>query len=277
MQSFRGQIPDRVFNEALAVPSTDGSGWARGNLRKAFSLLEAAGWMVKNQELVNEQGEHFEFEILLVSQAFERIMLPWVRNLRRLGMKVNLRLVDTAQYINRMRSFEYDALVVSIGQSENPGNEQRNFWTSEAADSAGSRNFSGIKSEVVDTLVDQLIQSSDREMLTAYVKALDRLLLFGFYVVPNWHLAADRILYWDKFGRPDVPLKNGVNFMRWWFDEAKIDRLSRAVLDESPEGENKDGPERPWWLLITVLLLGVWMLKRYFSRRKHIGGRGEAS
>jgi len=273
LEVYRGQIPERIFTDVLAVPATDGSGWARDNLRKAFALLAEAGWTVKDQKLVNAQGEPFKFEILLVSQAFERIMLPWVRNLRRLGMEVNVRLVDTAQYINRMRSFEFDALIASIGQSDNPGNEQRNYWTTAAAKSEGSRNFAGIQSEVIDTLVDELIQSPDRETLSAYVKAIDRLLLFGFYVVPNWHLAADRILYWDKFGRPDIALKHGVNYMRWWFDKDKVARLAIAMENELPAQEGEGGSGRPWWTLILVVLLGGWMLRRYFVR----GGKAASS
>jgi microcin C transport system substrate-binding protein len=267
LEAFRDNVPDRVFSQAVEIPSTDGSGWARDNIRKAFTLLKAAGWTVQNLKLVNEKGEQFEFEILLVSQAFERIMLPWVRNLRRLGMKVNVRLVDTAQYINRMRSFEFDALIASIGQSNNPGNEQRNYWTSVAAETQGSRNFPGISNEVIDTLVEKLIQSPDRETLAAYVKAIDRLLLFGFYVVPNWHLAADRILYWDKFSRPGIPLKNGVNYMRWWFDEAKVALLKRALGNQSPVEQDTVSAERPWWIFIVVLLLGGWMLRRYFAKK----------
>jgi len=274
LQGYRGQIPERVFTEAVAVPETDGSGWARDNLRKAFALLEAAGWTVKDQVLVNEQGEPLEFKILLVSQAFERIMLPWVRNLRRLGMNVNVRLVDTAQYINRMRSFEFDALIASIGQSENPGNEQRNYWTSQAAESPGSRNFPGIKDKVIDELVEKLIQAPDRQTLTAYVKAIDRLLLFGFYVVPNWHLAADRVLYWDKFSRPDSALKNGINYMRWWFDEDKVASLAQAMENEELIKNNPQQANRPWWILLAVLLLGGWMLKRYFARTERANRSG---
>lgn len=274
LQQYRGRIPERVFTEEPNIPATDGSGWARDNLRQAFRLLAEAGWTVQEQKLVNEDGEQFEFEILLVSQAFERIMLPWVRNLRRLGMKVNVRLVDTAQYINRMRSFEFDALIASIGQSENPGNEQRNYWTTSAAEAPGSRNYSGIRDEVIDEVVDRLIQSQDRETLTAYTRALDRLLLFGFYVVPNWHLAADRILYWDKFGIPDVPLKNGVDTSRWWFDDFKLARLKvlseELIPDADADAKEKD-VDRPWWMLAGIVLFGGWMLRRYFRRGKQGG------
>ncbi len=273
LQQYRGRIPERIFTEAPNIPATDGSGWARNNLRQAFSLLAEAGWTVQNQILVNENGEQFVFEILLVSQAFERIMLPWVRNLRRLGMKVNVRLVDTAQYINRMRSFEFDALIASIGQSENPGNEQRNYWTSSAADAPGSRNFSGIRDEVVDEVVDRLVQSQDRETLTAYTRVLDRLLLFGFYVVPNWHLAADRVLYWDKFGIPDVPLKNGVDTNRWWFDDFKLARLKVLTEGLQPDGEDASAGEESnrWWLLLVLIMLGGWMLRKYFRRGEQGG------
>ncbi len=272
LEQYRGRISERIFTEAPAIPSTDGSGWARDNLRQAFRLLEEAGWTVQDQKLVNAQGQQFEFEILLVSQAFERIMLPWVRNLRRLGMKVNVRLVDTAQYINRMRSFEFDALIAGFGQSENPGNEQRNYWTSSAAEAPGSRNFAGIRDEVVDEVVDKLIQSQDRETLTAYTKVLDRLLLFGFYVVPNWHLAADRVLYWDKFGIPEVPLKNGVDTNRWWFDDFKIARLKvlQQGLQADGEQNTQSRSDRPWWLLVAVIIGAGWMLRRYF--RKTGGG-----
>ncbi|MEE9446443.1 MAG: extracellular solute-binding protein, partial [Arenicellales bacterium] len=267
LKKHQGQISENIFTRPISTPATDGSGWARDNLRKAFVLLAEAGWTIKDQKLVNAQGEPFQFEILLVSQAFERIMLPWVRNLRRLGMEVNVRLVDTAQYINRIRSFDFDAFVSGFGQSDNPGNEQRNFWTSTAADTPGSRNYAGVKNPVIDQLVDALIASQDRASLTANTKALDRLLLNGHYVVPNWHLAADRVLYWDKFGRPDAPLKDGVDWSRWWFDEAKVTTLKAALEGQDAVLDNEDNqPKRPWWLLLGVLVLGGWMLKKYFGK-----------
>ncbi len=274
LQRYRGQIPERIFNQPITIPTTDGSGWARDNLRQAFKLLAKAGWKVKDQKLVNSSGQQFEFEILLVSKGFERIMLPWVRNLRRLGMRVNIRLVDAAQFINRIRSFDFDAIISGFGQSENPGNEQRNYWTSSAAKSEGSRNLAGVNSPVIDEIVEKLIQAPDRETLTAYAKVLDRLLLFGFYVVPNWHLSADRIIYWDKFDRPDVPLKDGVMISRWWFDADKAAALESALQGRKLEDAGQESPptERPWWLLLAVLLLGGWMLKRYFRKSKSADG-----
>ncbi len=230
LEQFRGRISDRVFTEEFKAPKTDGNGWPRANLRKAFSLLREGGWEIENLKLRHsETGEHFTFEILLYSQAFERIMLPFVRNLKRLGIDAKIRLVDVTQYINRVRSFDFDTLVLSLGQSENPGNEQREYWTTKAADEPGSRNYAGIKSEIVDELVDLVIASQDRETLNARVRALDRLLLFGFYVVPNWYLPADRILYWDKFSRPGIAVKSGVMTSRWWFDEAKAQALEERL------------------------------------------------
>jgi microcin C transport system substrate-binding protein len=275
LEHYRGQIPERIFKEPITIPTTDGSGWARDNLRHALKLLAKAGWNIEQQKLVDANGQQFKFEILLYSKGFERIMLPWVRNLRRLGMEVKIRLVDAAQYINRIRSFDFDAVVTTFGQSDNPGNEQRNYWTSSAAKSEGSLNLAGVNSTVVDEIVEKLIQAQDRATLTAYAKVLDRLLLFGFYVVPNWHLAADRILYWDKFGRPDVPLKDGVMISRWWFDDNKVAALEATLQGRELEEAEQDEPStgRPWWLLLAVLLLGGWMLKRYLRKSKPAAGK----
>ncbi len=276
LERFRGQIPERVFTEEFKAPTTDGSGWPRDNLLKAVALLEQAGWVVKDQVLTHsETGQPFEFEILLVSQAFERIMLPMVRNLTRLGMDVRIRLVDSTQFINRIRSFDFDTFIGSIGQSENPGNEQREYWTQAAAIQEGSRNYAGVSSPVIDAIVDELIQADDRDTLTATVKALDRVLLFGFYVVPNWHLAADRVLYWDKFSRPAVPLKSGVSTSRWWFDPAKTDRLQIARgQDQSLQGDSDAvsdvGSGISWWrlfLLAALLIVGVWSVRHYWGRK----------
>lgn len=270
LEQYRGRIPERVFTQAISVPRTDGSGWTRDNLRKAFVLLEAAGWAVKDQKLVNANGEQFKFELLLRSQGFIRIMLPWVRNLRRLGIDANLRLVESAQWINRIREFDFDALVIRFPQIENPGNEQRDIWKSDTAEVVGSRNYAGIKDEVVDELVEKLILSPDRETVTAYTKALDRLLLYGFYVVPNWYLSADRLLYWDKFSRPETSLKNGTSTDRWWFDVAKAEKLESALeaRNSNDSLDERQDSNKPWWLLIITVLLAVWMLKRYLSNSK---------
>ncbi len=276
LEKFRGRIPERVFNEVYHAPNTDGTGWPRENLTTAFALLKEAGWQVKDLVLTNgETGEPFKFEILLYSQAFERIMLPFVRNLKRLGIDARIRLVDVTQYINRLRSFDFDTLIVSMGQSENPGNEQREFWTTAAADQASSRNYAGIKDPVIDELVEMVIASQNRETLTARTRALDRVLSFGFYVVPNWYLAADRILYWDKFSKPDIPLKTGVMTSRWWFDSQKEEDLAKrmgfidsgsSANSEHDEVTSNSGNLR-WALLALLLAAGVWSIVRFLRRR----------
>ena len=229
LSEFKDRLPEVIFTKAYDAPATDGSGWPRSNLEQAFALLEEAGWVVRDLKLVNaETGEQMSFEFLLVSKEFERIVLPFKRNLTRLGIDVRVRLVDTAQYINRIRSFDFDMLVSGWGQSESPGNEQRNYWSSQAASIEGSRNLAGIEDTVVDELIELLIAAPSRESLVARTRALDRVLLWGHYIIPNWHIRADRLLYWDKFGRPEIVPRNGTNWTTWWFDEGKAIGLKDA-------------------------------------------------
>ena len=226
LEPFRGQVPEVVFGEAYAPPVTDGSGWLRENLRRANALLQDAGWAVQDLQLVNAKtGAPFRFEILLVSPAFERIVLPYVRNLKRLGIEAKVRLVDENQYINRFRQFDFDMMVWVWGQSETPGNEQYEYWSQAAADSAGSRNLAGVRDPVVDELIGLMLRSDSREQLNQRTRALDRVLSWGHYVVPHWHIRADRILYWDKFGRPKTPVRTGVMTDRWWFDAERASAL----------------------------------------------------
>ncbi len=228
LEPFRGQVPQAVFGEAYAPPVTDGSGWLRDNLRRANALLQDAGWAVQDLQLVHaDTGTPFRFEILLVSPAFERIVLPYVRNLKRLGIEAKVRLVDENQYINRFRQFDFDMMVWVWGQSETPGNEQYEYWSQAAADSAGSRNLAGVRDPVVDELIGLMLRSDSREQLNQRTRALDRVLSWGHYVVPHWHIRADRVLYWDKFGMPKTPVRTGVMTDRWWFDEARASALEK--------------------------------------------------
>jgi microcin C transport system substrate-binding protein len=229
LEHYRGRIPDTVFNQAFKIPVTDGSGRPRDNLRKATALLKDAGWTVRDLKLVNKAtGVPFRFEVLLSSKAFERIVLPYTQNLKQLGIEAKIRLVDQTQYIERYRQKDFDMLVAVWGQSETPGNEQREYWGSDAADSAGSRNLAGIKDPVVDELIELLVKSESREQLNVRTRALDRVLLWGHYVVPHWHIRADRVLYWDKFSRPATPVRSGVMTSRWWYDTQKAAALEQA-------------------------------------------------
>ena len=219
LDKFRGQIPDAVFTTEYDPPKYDGSGNIRDGLRKSLTLLTQAGWTFKDEKLVNAKtGQPFEFEILLDNPQFERIVLPFVDNLKRMGITARVRTVDTAQYERRMDTFDYDMTVVLFPELLSPGNEQREYWGSQAADEQGSHNVLGIKSKVVDALVQELIQSPDRASLVAHTRALDRVLQYGYYVIPNFHLAAFRVAYWDKFRRPAISPKYGVGFDTWWVD-----------------------------------------------------------
>ncbi|MGE5505981.1 MAG: extracellular solute-binding protein [Actinomycetota bacterium] len=224
---LKDQLPAEVFTTEYKAPATDGSGDVRPNLRIAMKLLEQAGWTVDKGKLVKD-GRPFSFEILLVSPAFERVVLPFVRNLARLGIEVSVRTVDASQYQNRVRAFDFDMIVMSWGESLSPGNEQAMYWTSEAADHQGSRNVVGIKNPAVDVLVDKVIAATTREDLVARTRALDRALLWNHYVIPQWYLGADRLAYWDKFGRPPVVPMRGFQLFSWWIDPKKDAALAAA-------------------------------------------------
>ena len=219
LEPYRDQLPDDVFNEAYQPPSTAGKGGLRDNLRKALTLLREAGYEVRDGTMVNrETGAPLAFEILLFQKTFERVVLPFKNNLERLGIDVSVRLVDTNQYIQRLRDFDYDMTVQGIGQSDSPGNEQREYWHSSNVDVKGSRNYMGVNSPVVDELVNLVIQAPTREELVHRTRALDRVLLHGHYVVPNWYLPKDRIAYWSFLQRPETVPKNGVDVNNWWVE-----------------------------------------------------------
>ena len=219
LEPFRDQLPKEVFTTPLMPVKTGSPQALRQNLRQAKKLLAEAGWKVRNQKLQNDKNQPFTFEILLVSPSFERVMADYVKNLHILGIAANYRTIDPALYVQRMQNFDFDMTVEVFGQSQSPGNEQRDFWTTEAADRQGSRNTIGIKNPVVDALVDKIIYATTQEELTAACKSLDRVLWHNYYLVPNWYLATYRLTYWNKFNRPKVlPLYYTPfhELMTWW-------------------------------------------------------------
>ncbi|MBD24245.1 MAG: hypothetical protein CMG46_04485 [Candidatus Marinimicrobia bacterium] len=230
LEKYRGQIPDSVFTEAFSPARTDGTGNNRTNLLKARQLLEAAGWRVNNGFLTNSKsGEKFEFEFLLGQAALEKWITPYLRNLERLGIRGTMRTVDSTQYVNRINSFEFDMVVGVPNQSISPGNEQRDFWGSEAADTMGSRNWSGIKNSAIDAIIEELISAPSRESLVAHTRALDRILLWSHYFVPQLSVPASRHAYWNKFGHPDkIPLQ-GPDFNAWWYDRDRAAAVDAAL------------------------------------------------
>ena len=219
-------LPKEIFNKEYTNPKTDGSGFIRSELQEATKLIKDAGWKLSDGKLVNSKGEPFEFEILLVSPAFERIVLPFIDNLEKLGINASLRTIDSSQYQKRIETFDFDMVVFTFSQSLSPGNEQRNFWGSDAADTNGSRNVIGVKNDVVDSLIEKLINAKDREDLITITRALDRVLLWNYYVIPQWHISAYRVLYWDMFDQPKIKPKYSLGFDTWWINQNKFDFIN---------------------------------------------------
>lgn len=220
-------IPPEVFTREFRNPANGTPEAVRTNLREAARLLQEAGWVIRDRALVNARtGERMRVEFLLNSPAFERVVLPYKTALERLGMEVSVRLVDPSQYINRLRSRDFDIIVQSWGQSLSPGNEQRDFWGTEAADREGSRNVVGIRNAAIDALIDRVIFAKDRAELEAATKALDRVLLWNHYVVPQWSLGATWTARWDRFGRPERLPDYSFGFPDiWWWDAVRAARV----------------------------------------------------
>lgn len=220
LETVRDEIPEEVFTTVHENPTNTDQTEMRKNLRKAVMLLREAGWQVKDGALTNTKtGEQMNIEFLIVSPLFERIIQPYLRNLNRLGIKGSIRLVDSAQYTRRLNNFDYDVIVGNFGQSESPGNEQRDYWGSEAADRDGSMNLIGIKDPAIDKLIDYIIFAKDREELVAATHALDRVLLWHDFVVPQWFSPYQRIAYRSHYGRPDkLPGLTPGFFQVWWDD-----------------------------------------------------------
>tara|TARA_B100000575_G_C23128062_1_gene653873 strand:+ start:182 stop:2077 length:1896 start_codon:yes stop_codon:yes gene_type:complete len=219
-------LPNEVFTKVYQNPVTDGSGYMRSQLQEASKLLKDSGWDLIEGELIHSATKKlFEFEILLRSPAFERIVFPFKDNLEKLGIKVDVRTIDTAQYQKKMETFDFDMVVQTFSQSLSPGNEQRNYWGSDAADTNGSRNVIGIKNYAIDGLIENLINAKDREELITITKALDRVLLWNYYVIPQWHISSYRVLYWNFFNQPNIKPKYSLGFDTWWVDQNKFNQI----------------------------------------------------
>ncbi|GAB3473514.1 extracellular solute-binding protein [Azotobacter salinestris] len=216
LEPLREQIPPEVFSSEFRPPVSDGSGIVRDQQRRAYQLLQEAGWRVEGDRMLDAKGQPVRIEFLLVQADFERILLPYKRNLADLGINLEIRRVDVSQYINRLRSRDFDMMVGGFAQSNSPGNEQREYWHSDSADNPGSRNFIGLKDQAIDRLVDGLIQADTRDSLIAHTRTLDRVLLWGHYVVPNWHIKTWRVAYWNRLAHPKVTPRYDIGLYTWW-------------------------------------------------------------
>jgi microcin C transport system substrate-binding protein len=256
LNEVKDEVPPEVFTTEWKNPVNNTPDDFRNHMREASKLLAEAGWTIqevaieeegscgtfcsimrsvglssppKANMLRNAQGETLDAEFLLESPDFQKIVLPYVQDLQKLGIKASIRMVDGAQYKRREDSRDYDIITDNFAQSESPGNEQRDFWGTAAAERDGSRNTAGIKNPAVDKLVDKVVFATDREELLAATHALDRVLLWNFYVVPQWHYPYERIAYWDVFGRPaKLPSQTSALSQTWWFDAEKQKALATA-------------------------------------------------
>ncbi|MBO3275555.1 extracellular solute-binding protein [Pseudomonas schmalbachii] len=241
LEPLRDKLPPEVFSEVYRPPVSDGSGIIREQKRKAYNLLLEAGYKIVDDRMVGPDGKPLSFEFLLVQADFERVLLPFKRNLAELGIDMQIRRVDVSQYINRLRSRDFDMIVSSWAQSNSPGNEQREFWHSSSADKPGSRNLIGLRDPGIDALVEGLIGADSRESLVRHARALDRALLWGHYVVPNWYLDTWRLAYWNRIARPEKLPPYSYAPMAWWQAREKAEPTTGK-----PAGQPADaGQEAP--------------------------------
>ena len=224
LEKYRDKLPPEIFTRRWEPATTVPPDSLRNNLIKARDLLAEAGWTIQDGVLKNQQGDVFTLDILLVQNGFDRIIAPYAHNLKKLGIETTYRKVDSSLYKRRIDTFDFDMVVHSFPSSVSPGNELMNMFHSSSAEMNGSRNLPGISSPVVDALVLAIIQATNRQQVVTASRALDRVLLYGEYLVPNWYINVHRVAYWDKFGIPDKqPLYyDPVSWMlkAWWIKES---------------------------------------------------------
>ena len=234
LEPLRDKLPPEVFSQEFKPPVSDGSGIIREQSRRAYQLLTEAGYRIDNDKMIGPDGKQLAFEFLNFQPNLERVVLPFKRNLAELGIDLQIRRVDVSQYINRLRSRDFDMTSAIWPQSSSPGNEQREFWHSSSADNPGSRNLMGLRDPAIDQLVEGLIRSGSREELITHARALDRALLWGHYVVPNYYVDTWRVAYWKRFGRPPVTPLYDYGLMTWW-EETPLNPPKNAPAPEAKQ------------------------------------------
>ena len=221
LEPYRAELPPELFTQPFILPVTDGSGNNRKELKAALDLLMQAGWRVQHLKLVDANGRQMHFTILLSDPSLERVALPYVQNLAKIGIDAQVRTVDPAQYQHLTDDFDFDMTMMIYPEGDVPGNELRDYWSCAAAKAQGSMNLPGICDPAVDALIQQVIAAPDRDSLQQAARALDRVLLWRWYLVPNWDSEEFHVAYWNRFGRPPQPIREGFNFDCWWVDPAK--------------------------------------------------------
>ncbi|MCW4151928.1 extracellular solute-binding protein [Halomonas sp. 18H] len=222
LEPHRDTLPEAVFDTPLPMATPQAP---RARLRKAHAILGEAGFTYQDGVMRKPDGEPLNIEVLLHDTRFERVVQPLLQNLQRLGIEGNIRVVDVNQYLNRLRNFDFDIVVGSFPQSASPGNEQREYWGSEYADAPQSRNLIGLQDPVIDDLVDRLIAADSRDDLDTAAQALDRVLRWGFYVIPQWHLPATRLAFWDKLAWQEPFPEYRLDLDAWWIDPQRAQEI----------------------------------------------------
>lgn len=228
LEPFRAELPPEVFTEPFTLPVTDGSGHNSKELTTSLKLLEKAGWRVKDMKLTDASGQQMRFTILLVDPTFERVALPYVQTLKRLGIDANVRTVDPAQFQRLLDDFDFDMTMIVVPQNEIPGTALSDDFSCAAAKEVGSNNVMGVCSPGVDALIRKVLTAPDRASLAVAGRALDRVLLWGWYLVPAWGNQVFHVAYWNRFGQPGIPIRDGVDFDTWWVDSAKAKATETA-------------------------------------------------
>jgi microcin C transport system substrate-binding protein len=221
LQPYKDSLPASMLTQPFTLPVTDGSGNDREQLADALKLLREAGWQVKDRKLLDANGQPAGFTILLDDPSLERVTLPYVQNLRKLGFDVRVRTVDPAQFQHLTDDFDFDMTMMIYPGGDIPGSELRDYWSCAASKSTGSANVPGICNPAIDAMIEKVIAAQNRDELRTAARVLDRLLLWNWYMVPNWYSQNFHIAYWDRFGDPGIPIREGFNFDTWWIDQQK--------------------------------------------------------
>jgi microcin C transport system substrate-binding protein len=228
LETVRDKVPAEVFTTPYENPVGGNPDAVRANLRESARLLKEAGYEIRDRKLVDPSGKPVTVEILVDDPSLERISLFFKPSLERIGVTTSIRVVDSAQYENRLRGFDFDIITHTWGESLSPGNEQREYWGSQSADISGSQNLTGIKNPAVDTLIDRIIFAKSRAELVAATKALDRVLLWNFYVVPQYTYPYARYARWDRFSHAELPKYGRAGLPSlWWFDADKAAKIGK--------------------------------------------------
>lgn len=223
LKPFAADLPPEVMEKPFKAPTTDGEGGIRANLRRAHGLLKEAGWEIRDGALRNDEGEALTIEFLNYQPSFDRIIGPYVQNLERLGIEASTRLVDPAQYVERVKSYDFDAVTARFSPPETPGGELWSYWGSRQAEIDGTNNYAGVRDPAVDRLIETAMSAGSREELLTALHALDRVIMWNRYIVPQWYKGEHNLAFWDRFGRPAAekpPYHRGV-VNSWWYDAAK--------------------------------------------------------